>query len=67
MKKIFPDMLTTQEHQEILRIVARWDYATEAAIESYLLGKKRSDNVAQAYQKGFDDGRRTIESKEENR
>jgi hypothetical protein len=48
-------MLTPQEHQEIVRIVARWDYATEAAIEAYLLGKKLSDNVAQAYLKGFDE------------
>ena len=48
-KKTLPDMLTPQEHQEIVRIVARWDYATEAAIEAYLLGKKLSDNVAQAY------------------
>jgi hypothetical protein len=54
-KKTLPDMLTQQEHQEILRIVARWDYATEAAIEAYLLGKKLSDNVAQAYLKGFDE------------
>ena len=55
-KKTLPDMLTPQEHQEIVRIVARWDYATEAAIEAYLLGKKLSDNVAQAYLKGFDEG-----------
>ena len=41
-KKTLPDMLTAQEHQEIVRIVARWDYATEAAIEAYLLGKTRS-------------------------
>jgi hypothetical protein len=41
-KKTFPDMLTLQEHQEIVRIVARWDYATEAAIEAYLLGKTRT-------------------------
>ena len=54
-KKTLPDMLTPQEHQEIVRIVARWDYATEAAIEAYLLGKKLSDNVAQAYLKGFDE------------
>jgi len=57
-KKTLPDMLTPQEHQEIVRIVARWDYATEAAIEAYLLGKKLSDNVAQAYLKGFDEGER---------
>ena len=44
-KKTLPDMLTPQEHQEIVRIVARWDYATEAAIEAYLLGKKLSDNA----------------------
>ena len=42
-KKTLPDMLTAQEHQEIVRIVARWDYATEAAIEAYLLGKNRSN------------------------
>lgn len=54
-KKTLPDMLTPQEHQEIIRIVARWDYATEAAIEAYLLGKKLSGNVAQAYLKGFDE------------
>ena len=54
-KKTLPDMLTPQEHQEIVRIVAKWDYATETAIEAYLLGKKLSGNVAQAYLKGFDE------------
>ena len=66
-KKTLPDMLTPQEHQEIVRIVARWDYATEAAIEAYLLGKKLSDNVAQAYLKGFDEGCKSMSVKNGNR
>ena len=45
-KKTLPDMLTPQEHQEIVRIVALIGaHATEAAIEAYLLGQKLSDNA----------------------
>jgi hypothetical protein len=33
--------LTKSEQLDIDRIVKKWDYATEACIEAYLLGKKR--------------------------
>lgn len=34
--------ITTSERADIDRIVKKWDYATEAAIEAYLLGKSRA-------------------------
>jgi hypothetical protein len=38
-------LLTSKEFDDIQRIVAKWDYATEAAIECYLLGIHRGSKV----------------------
>ena len=35
-------IITPKERAEIDAIVKRWDYATEACIEAYLLGKKNA-------------------------